>query len=209
MMKRGRDGVLILSLLALMMMMISSRLPLAVSAFAYCTIQVCQNKDCRQRFEGSSGTDLVRTFQDLLPPSTYYCYYSSDDDKKTNPADAVAVVRVEPSGCLSQCGKGPNISVQVQQSSSPHSSSPPPPPVLVHGIRDVNIAAAELELSCGVSVHPTLLAAVKVLEKAEKGMFSCLFGFSTTSQKTTRVRTVCTNHSHTTVCCLALLSFCK
>lgn len=144
MMRRGLDCLLLLQLA------LSSQRLVATHGFSPTTkIQVCQNKDCCQRFEGSSSTDLVRTLQDLLP--------SHDGDG--------TVVVVESSGCLSQCGKGPNISVQQASSSSSE------PPLLVHGVRDAIRAATELELSCSVPVHSTLLAAVKVLEKAEQGAF--------------------------------------
>ena len=109
------------------------------------TIQVCQNKDCCQRFEGQS-MDLVRTLYDLLPPSSQ------------------ADIDIEATGCLSQCGKGPNMSVK----------RPNEKELLVHGVRDATMAATELELSCSLTTHPTLLAAVKVLEKAEKGKISLL-----------------------------------
>ena len=105
------------------------------------SIQVCQNKDCCQRFEGS--TNLVRTLYDLLPPST-----AKD-------------VKIESSGCLSQCGKGPNMSVQKNGKEK----------ILVHGVKDAASAAVELELSCSITPNPTLLAAVNVMEKAQKGTY--------------------------------------
>lgn len=52
------------------------------------TVSVCTNKDCRQ---SGGGSPLVSAFRSLLPP------------------DNGGVV-IEPSGCLSQCGKGPNVS---------------------------------------------------------------------------------------------------
>ena len=54
------------------------------------TLQVCQNKDCCQNYQGS--INLVRTMTDLLLPS--------------------ANVRIEESGCLSKCDKGPNVCLQ-------------------------------------------------------------------------------------------------
>ena len=135
----------------LLQLVLSSQRLVATHGFSPTTkILVCQNKDCCQRFQGSSSTDLVRTLQDLLPPFPLN--------------EAGSTVIVEPSGCLSQCGKGPNISVQQSSSSEP--------PLLVHGVRDATSAATELEISCSVPVHSTLLAAVKVLEKAELGAFT-------------------------------------
>ena len=52
------------------------------------TVSVCTNKDCRQ---SGGGSPLVSAFRSLLPP------------------DNGGIV-IEPSGCLSQCGKGPNVS---------------------------------------------------------------------------------------------------
>jgi (2Fe-2S) ferredoxin len=94
-------------------------------------VQVCQNKDCCQRFRGTSQ-NLVQTIQHLCPE-----------------------VQVESSACLSHCGKGPNICIQVNGEEH------------VHGeIVDAASAAAVLELETKVTIHPTLVAAVNVMERA-------------------------------------------
>ena len=79
---------------------------------------------------------LVQTLNDLTPP------------------DAVDQIDIEPTGCLSNCGKGPNICIGD---------------TIVHGVVNAASAAAELDLSDHLSTHPTLLAAVNVMEKAELG----------------------------------------
>jgi (2Fe-2S) ferredoxin len=97
-------------------------------------VQVCQNKDCCQRFRGTSQ-NLVQTIQHLCPE-----------------------VQVESSACLSHCGKGPNICIQVNGEEH------------VHGeIVDAASAAAVLELETKVTIHPTLVAAVNVMERAYQG----------------------------------------
>jgi len=57
-------------------------------------IQVCQNKDCCKRFEGTEN--LVRTLNHLVPPSR-------NND-----------IKIESVGCLSKCGDGPNVQVNNQ-----------------------------------------------------------------------------------------------
>lgn len=108
-------------------------------------VQVCTNKDCCKRFQGKSMT-LVQTVYDLIPPA--------DLDQVT----------IEPSGCLSNCGKGPNICIQSGEQE-----------VVVNGVLTAASAAAELDLSEQLSTHPTLLAAVNVMEKAELGESSSSF----------------------------------
>jgi predicted metal-binding protein len=109
-------------------------------------IKVCQNKDCCQRFQGKA-LSLVETMEYLL---------SDDSNRQT--------YLVESSGCLSQCGKGPNIQITTAKTKEQ----------LHHQVESVHSAAAVLELS-EISVHPTLLAAVKVLERAKKGKLQKLF----------------------------------
>ena len=57
-------------------------------------VRVCTNRDCRQ---AGGGPPLVSAFRSLLPPQ------SDTDDDGLN-------LLIEPSGCLSQCGRGPNVS---------------------------------------------------------------------------------------------------
>jgi (2Fe-2S) ferredoxin len=120
------------------------------------TVQVCTNKDCCKRFQGKSMT-LVQAFYDLVPPA------------------ALKDITIEPSGCLSNCGKGPNICIQTEGQDDK----------IVYGIANAASAAAELDLSDALVTHPTLLAAVNVMEKAELGesvltcahlvLYGCLF----------------------------------
>lgn len=96
-------------------------------------VKVCQSKDCCKRFEGSNS--LVHTLERLLPPN--------------------APVTVEANGCLSQCGGGPNISINDELHKSVNT---------VHG------AAAILEIALpDLTVPPTLMAAVNCMEKAHQG----------------------------------------
>ena len=98
-------------------------------------IQVCQNKDCCQRFQGKALT-LVETMQ---------CLGSK--------------FQIESSGCLSQCGKGPNVLINKE--------------VHHHQVENVHSAAAILDMADDATpIHPTLVAAIKVLERAHQGMFA-------------------------------------
>ena len=107
-------------------------------------VRVCQNKDCCQRFEGKAQ-NLVQTIQHLVPPS----------------------VEVESSGCLSQCGKGPNICIQSSGKEQ-----------TFNGVTDATSAGAVLELADDqLVIHPTLMAAAKVMERAAKGKKRLSKGF--------------------------------
>lgn len=72
-------------------------------------------------------------------------------------------VLVVSSDCLSQCGKGPNVESIAQKKETLH-----------HGIQNAAAAAILLEDLAGAPVSPTLVAAVNVLGKAQKGMFVVL-----------------------------------
>ena len=99
-------------------------------------IQVCQNKDCCRRW--TLTAPLPETLHDLLPPN----------------ADSV---EVETSGCLSQCGKGPNMCVKTREQGE-----------YLQGITNPAMLAVQLEEIAG-KVPAKLLAAVNVMEKAQKG----------------------------------------
>jgi len=99
-------------------------------------VQVCQNKDCCQRW--TLSTPLPETLQDLLPPK----------------ADSV---EIESTGCLSQCGKGPNLCIKTKMQEQ-----------CVHGVINAAMLAVQLGEVDG-KVPSKLLAAVNVMEKAQKG----------------------------------------
>ena len=117
------------------------------------TIQVCQNKDCCQRFTGRAS-NLVETLRQIT--------YNTND-----------VVNIESTGCLSHCDKGPNVRIflqTVQEQTTRGTTTKEE--ILQHGINSANAAAAVLELvggTDGLKIHPTLLAAWKVMEQAHQG----------------------------------------
>ena len=99
-------------------------------------VQVCQNKDCCQRFKGKAQ-NLLQTIKHLVPPD----------------------IEVESSGCLSQCGKGPNICISTMNGEEKYYGD----------VADAASAGAVLEMAADISIHPTLVAAVNVMERATKG----------------------------------------
>jgi predicted metal-binding protein len=107
-------------------------------------IQVCQNKDCCRGFQGSAS--LLDTLHDLIPPGM-----------------AAAHATVESTGCLSRCETGPNIC--IQKDGHPDNAS-----IDLQGVENAAAAAMHLQTTCDVDVPPKLIAAVKVMEKAQKGM---------------------------------------
>lgn len=104
-------------------------------------IQVCQNKDCCKRFEAS------KTSTNLVQTIRQLLM---DDD-----------IAVESSGCLSHCDKGPNVAIKTSKAE-----------VVENGITGAPGAAAALELNLDdFKIHPTLLAAQKVMNQASQGMW--------------------------------------
>jgi len=111
-------------------------------------IGVCQNKNCRKRFR--QPINLVQTLEDL------FILPSSSDQQQA--------VEIESSGCLSQCGQGPNVVLRESDRGGD---------VFLCGLEDVASAASRIQAACGDSssslMPPTvLLAAVKVMQKAEQ-----------------------------------------
>lgn len=124
------------------------------------TIQVCQNKDCCQRFTGRAS-NLVQTLRQIT--------YNQKE-----------VVNIESTGCLSHCDKGPNMRILVQhqeqhptkRGTTTTTRSHTDDEIVQHGIQSAHAAAAVLELVSGTEefkIHPTLLAAWKVMEQAHQG----------------------------------------
>lgn len=64
---------------------------------------------------------------------------------------------LESSGCLSECGKGPNVEISSNTKGSK----------LFRGIRDNDEVEAMLE-KCGASIPPLLMAACNIMARADK-----------------------------------------
>lgn len=108
-------------------------------------VKVCQNKECCQRFQGKAH-NLVQTVKNLL---------LKDDE-----------VVVESSGCLSLCENGPNLCIQSNGNKERCYGS----------VVDAASAGAVLELACpDIEIHPTLVAAVNVMERAAQGEWMASF----------------------------------
>mmetsp|Transcript_10585 Transcript_10585/g.17516 ORF Transcript_10585/g.17516 Transcript_10585/m.17516 type:complete len:254 (-) Transcript_10585:172-933(-) len=112
------------------------------------TIQVCQDKHCCQRFTGRSS-DLVQTLRQLAPLSG---------------------CTIESTTCLSHCDKGPNVKIRMMTASQVYET-------VEHDVANAPAAAAMLELLFennqeeergNYQIHPTLLAAASVMERAHK-----------------------------------------
>lgn len=119
-------------------------------------VKICQNKDCRKRFSPRAPDgSLVDTIQDLLP--------SSSGD-----------ISIEPSGCLSQCGKGPNICVVEPITGKER---------LFFGVDSASTAAAILDVACDYDPPVDLILAADKISKAQIGKCECWkleweFGFN-------------------------------
>jgi hypothetical protein len=141
------------------------------------TIQVCQSKDCCQRFTGRA-CDLVQTLRQIT--------YNTNE-----------VVTMESTGCLSHCDKGPNVRILLQTKRGTTTTTNEE--ILQHGINSAAAAAAVLELvsgTDGLKIHPTLLAAWKVMEQAHQGRhgdIACYSWIASTSIYTDSMVFVITN----------------
>ena len=115
-----------------------------------CVIKICHNKDCTKK---GGGEALLQTFRDLLPsPSSLDNVY---------PTEHVSV-SIESAGCLSQCGRGPNVSVMKDGKEEKK----------YFGVTDATAASAVLEVATGEEYPISLLVAASVISQAEHGQFS-------------------------------------
>ena len=113
-------------------------------------VKICQNKDCRKRFSPRAPDgSLVNVVRDLFP--------SSSDNTNS--------IAVESSGCLSQCGKGPNVCVVEADSGKER---------LFFGVDSASTAAAILDVSCDYDPPVDLILAADKIAKAQIGKSACM-----------------------------------
>lgn len=103
-------------------------------------IQVCQNKDCCQRWK--LKTPLPDILNDLFGSQRFL---------------------IETTSCFSQCDKGPNLCVSISGSGSQSSE------VYLNDVKDVISLVTLLDEAVSIDVPSKLLAAVNVFEKALSG----------------------------------------
>lgn len=104
-----------------------------------CKIKICHNKDCTKK---GGGESLLNTFRDLIPAST------SEDGNG---------VIIESSGCLSQCGNGPNVMIVHNDKEER----------VFFGVEDATTASAVLEVGTGEEYPINLLVAATSILEAE------------------------------------------
>lgn len=106
-----------------------------------CVVKICHNKDCTKK----GGGELLRTvFRDLIPPT------SKTDHIQLN---------IESSGCLSQCGKGPNVCVASNNGNDEK---------MFFNIKDAIDASAVLDVAIPEANFPIeLLVAASSIRQAE------------------------------------------
>ena len=100
-----------------------------------CRIKVCHNKDCVKK---GGGERLVDIFHDLIP----------------NEASGVTI---ESSGCLSQCGNGPNVLVEANGEKEK----------IYFDVNDPTSASAVLEVATGEDYPINLLVAADYIFQSE------------------------------------------
>jgi (2Fe-2S) ferredoxin len=128
-------------LLILPLLLLLTILP-SVSSFGMssppkkCVVKICHNKDCTKK---GGGAELLNTFRDLIPLDN-------------NQLD------IQSSGCLSQCGKGPNVCVVKNGSDEK----------IYHGVKDALDASAMLDVATPEAEYPIeLLVAASTINQAE------------------------------------------
>ena len=98
-------------------------------------IKVCQHKNCLKQY---TKGNLVETFKNLINP------------------ESTSSISVESCGCLSGCGKGPNVSIQSKDEN------------IFGAVEDALAAATLLNSECSYKCDNMLIAACDVMAQAEK-----------------------------------------
>jgi predicted metal-binding protein len=140
------------SSIAMMYLTIMKRKPLCViyiSMVALCCqvhsfsqIRVCQNKDCIKQSEDGN---LIQMLTDLIPPQ--------EGDK----------INIESCGCLSNCGKGPNVSIKSDGGVEER---------VFNNVKDVQTAAAILDVGAGIDSPIALMVAAEMIAQANRSKVS-------------------------------------
>eukprot|EP00984_Skeletonema_dohrnii_P013872 scaffold5804_cov117-Skeletonema_dohrnii-CCMP3373.AAC.9 len=124
-------------LLPLLLLLFPSASSFGTTHQKKCVVKVCHNKDCCKK---GGGDNLLRTFRDLVP---------SDDNNQ---------LTIESTGCLSQCGKGPNVCVVKNGSDEK----------MYYDIKDALDASAVLDVATPEADLPIeLLVAASNIHQAE------------------------------------------
>jgi len=109
-------------------------------------IKVCQSKTCTKQ-HGSQLRSLVTVMQDLIHTSN-------------NTNSMTTTMNVEATGCLTQCGRGPNLAVVSSSKTNQQET-------LYRLVDSPQAAAIVLEEVSGIPVPSILIAACNVMQKAE------------------------------------------
>ena len=136
-------------LLPSLLLTLSSKVLYQTEAFSQIPIQACQNKDCIKKFQSSttnSDGGIIQMITDLIPP------------KHEN--DFI----IESSGCLAQCGLGPNICIKNNNMNGGEGR-------IFHDVKDVQTAAAILEVGGGIDCPIELMVAVDMMSQASQSRY--------------------------------------
>ncbi len=118
-------------------------------------VSICQNKDCIKKFQSSSKTNhdggIIQLMTDLIPPPSH--------DKN----DADQIVTIESTGCLSHCGCGPNVCIKNKSTNKER---------VFNDVKDIQMAAAVLEVGGGIDCPIELMVAVDMIGQASRSKYS-------------------------------------
>jgi (2Fe-2S) ferredoxin len=123
------------------LLLLPAALSFGTSSQKSCVVKICHNKDCTKK----GGGEMLRTvFRDLISPT------SKTDHIQLN---------IESSGCLSQCGKGPNVCVVNNNGNDEK---------MFFNIKDAIDASAVLDVAIPEANFPIeLLVAASSIRQAE------------------------------------------
>jgi len=115
-----------------------------VAALPLTKIQVCRNKHCSK--QGSH--DVLEYFPILT------------DASSSSPPQKIGLFEIEATGCISECGKGPNLRVVVKDEENKST--------IFTGVKDADDCAEVLTSFCNFSVPPLLIAACNIIKRSDQ-----------------------------------------
>ncbi len=121
-----------------------------VSSFSQ--IKVCQSKDCMKQFSSTNyDGNLIQMLTDLLPPGESA---SSNSSK----------IKIESCGCLSNCGRGPNVLIRHDNNER-----------VFNGVQDIQTVAAILDVGVGIDCPIEIMVAIDMITKVNKSKICSIF----------------------------------
>ena len=171
------QSLLLLLLLSLVFQVSSYSLPNSSSTTSqHHQIKICQNKQCIKQFSSNYDGNLIQMFHDLLPPSPTTTTITNVDDE---PTTIQSKVTIESSGCLSNCGKGPNVCIITHNNNKEKGGMFGMGSIdnidnnerMFNNVGDLQTVAAVLEVGTGIDCPIELMVAVDGMIQVSRSKF--------------------------------------